>query len=277
MTNRLRDILSSPRRVSGKKIGVEIELEYTRPVLFTYNTIPWSIKTDGSLRGYGYEFVSEPLDKQSVGNAIKEFTKILSDSKAQDPVFSGRAGTHIHFNMQHKTPEDILKSIVRMAVMDGVITRISGKGRFNNQFCLPYETCPKNINKIIYNTILGRGNSSKQLRHFMNINRSNVKYSSINIGTLNSFGTLEQRSFKSTIDPTELQDYISILFDIVYNDPIKKDTVTKEYVEEYASYCRVNYSSLLPNNAASKYISNNEDMLYDAVHFAEYYNQRPKD
>ena len=100
--------------------GVEVEVEAT-----SFDTMPrlncWKSVHDGSLRGESAEFVFRnplPLDK-TIGEVVKLYS-YLKECGIKD---SGRAGVHVHVNVNTLTVVQLLNLIAMWMIVEEAAVR----------------------------------------------------------------------------------------------------------------------------------------------------------
>jgi len=204
-----RTFLPSKDIPNGHFIGIEIELEgIFEKSYFNYLTY-WATDSDGSLRNGGLEVkYSRPLCGEDINHSIKElYDKIEEyDRLAFNRIrLSERCATHMHLDVIQYDQKQLVDLIVFLIIFEKSLFRLTGIEREKSQYCIPIynnKSLLKNIGLIGSKPFI-----SKEL--FMT-----SKYSNINLESISKFGSIELRSFRSTLDPAELLSWIRVVLKI---------------------------------------------------------------
>lgn len=210
-------------------IGLEIELEnYLEPV---YTDKYWTSKTDGSLRNYGVEFVSQPLRTKQIPYAIEYLKENLY--YYNNPDFSDRTSIHVHLNVRDFTIERLKIFLLLYCIFEKHFFNIAGTKRENNIFCIPLYKTEQCIS----------------LEEFSDILIDWSKYNALNLGcVLGSnvnprFGTVEFRHLYGTLDTSIIYPWINSIvhlreYSLLISleeliETIKTLNTTSEYIALY--------------------------------------------
>ena len=126
-----RDHHHLPRKVEGDKVGIEVEVEgFDLP-----EEIPgWVWHEDGSLRGESAEYViPNPVTLAGAKTKVKALKKALDKCDIQD---TGRAGVHVHVNIQDMEKAHIFNFITLYLGFEEEFIRYCAKDSVGNLFCL---------------------------------------------------------------------------------------------------------------------------------------------
>lgn len=178
--------------------GIEIELEGSD---FAGGVPGWTGHAEGSLRGEAIEYVTTgPVALDDVLPRMETLNKALKESGTRvDKTY--RASTHIHYNVQHKTLDHILKSIIVFMCYEPLICELCGPERNGNLFCLPTYDCGDMV--LWLGDLLKKlSGPARQSVPFERLQRG--KYSALNTDPLTRFGTLECRVFPSTVSKEDI-------------------------------------------------------------------------
>lgn len=188
----------SDKSIPKDAVGIEIEMEHASP--FDYNKLDltgWNMKTDGSLRNYGLELVSEPFSIQRIGDYVgKTWAQAV-----KDPLMKGlnhecpRASVHVHVNVKHFTYNQLMNVITAYGLLEGVLIEFCGKYRKGNLFALAIPEAPGNFNVV---------RSAIKSYTRISVNSDN-RYSALNLCSMSRFGTLEFRMLGSAYSPEVIQ------------------------------------------------------------------------
>ena len=207
------------------KFGIEIELEGS-----DFPNSPargWNVHNEGSLRGESREYVTRgPASFGGVHRLMTDLRHSFKDSGA-DLKKTYRASTHIHYNVQNKTLDRILKSIIRFVCFEPLVVELCGAERNGNLFCLPTYDCGDTV--LWLNDFISKSSGkSKSTVAYNHLRRG--KYAALNTDPLTQFGTLECRVFPTTVDTRNIIKWCTWLDNILGVD---KGSIT-EYVKSLA-------------------------------------------
>lgn len=162
----------------------------------------WHTKTDGSLRGEALEYVlSSPCNADEIEPMIAglydTFKKVGTELR-----LTNRCSTHVHINMTGKKVNEITSAIALWTAFEEPLTLWAGEERVNNHFCLTAKDV--NLGTVgAWRSFLRSGGTRWS---------DNLKYSALNILTLNRFGSLEYRVMNASEDPQRLIDWTKFVF-----------------------------------------------------------------
>lgn len=183
-------------------IGIEIEMETTSPLNFEPFVEHWNFENDGSLRGFGTEFVlKKPIPIKSVKTVMDKTRSSLKDHGVEI-VDTVRAGIHIHINMQKYKLKDVLKFLTCYYAMETALTNYCGRGRQGNLFCLRARDAAYAISLL---------ESAVQAEDFYMLQTNQLRYSAMNLQSLFSFGSLEFRALATTPNLEKVEEVVEIL------------------------------------------------------------------
>lgn len=182
-------------------VGVEIEMEVNGP-MFTHPPKNWREEEDGSLRGFGYEYVlNKPVPLADLNKHLTNLTRHLQEN-GRDILPSIRAGVHVHVNMQEQTIGELLKFFIVYSCMDTVLTNWCGEGRQGNLFCLRGKDTPMYFLKVA---------GAIKSKDIYNIRTDDLRYSSINLQSMFKYGSVEFRALGTTPDFDKIETWCEIL------------------------------------------------------------------
>jgi hypothetical protein len=185
--------------------GVEVELE-GREIIDRTGVLGkyWSAHNDGSLRqlrpgDQAIEYVlNKPTNWENTKFAVNLLCKFLTlpDKKVYD---SYRTSIHVHVNCLQETMGTIYNYITLATIFDELLVSQNGEHRIGNNFCLRMKDAEGVIHDLM-ESIANHGN--------VNGIHQNNRYSSVNIGSLLKFGTIEFRSLECTTDANRILHWI---------------------------------------------------------------------
>lgn len=208
----IKSLMTSSQTLFGPKssatkgaIGVEIENEFLEPVELPI-VKNWRVTADGSLRYYGYEFVSAPLVYNDVLRSVDELSLAIAEIRHK-PTDSIRTSTHVHFDMRDVSAIDVIKFALTYWILEELLSDFAGRGRKGNLFCLRLKDAEVVANFVIEAL---QGVHIKDNALFS----ENFRYGSVNFAALKKFGTLEFRLMRGTFNKTLLKTWITALYNI---------------------------------------------------------------
>ena len=217
----------SAKKQSGS-IGIEIETELNKEIT-TSNLLDksiWHIKTDGSLRGNGYEFVlPSPIGEKALEKTVTYwFDSISKNGYRCKP--SQRTSIHVHRNVQDFTVIEALNGICTYWLAEPYLLDFCGTSRKGNNFCLTLQDADGIHSQLI--------NGIKTGKTFSNIQEETYRYASLNIAAINRFGSLECRLMRGTDKINEIVNWSKAINQIIgagtkFKNPVEIiNSLTKE-------------------------------------------------
>ena len=183
-------------------VGIEIELESSTPMPFTQLPKEWRAENDGSLRGYSVEYVmKKPMAIEKVQDSLDKLAAVILKEGGR-PVYSERAGVHVHVNVLDLTVEQIVCFALTYYCLEDVLVRFCGTNREGNHFCLRIKDAEMPLHIL------------SGMRHEMNIenfNTDQIRYASMNFLSLFRYGSLEFRAMESQPDLSKVSDWATML------------------------------------------------------------------
>lgn len=189
----LRKLLGT--KMTRGDIGVELEVEFPRALdePLPYDPFKmWTVKTDGSLRMAGYEYVTVGAVKlnSEFKKSFDELVQFIRLNRA-DPA-SPRTSCHVHLNMKERTPTQIWNNIVLYWLLEPAMLEYCGKARKGSLYCLQLQHAEQ--------LALDAARSIERNDLFQGFSEDGYKYSSQNLAALRSYGSLEYRGMRGTTD-----------------------------------------------------------------------------
>lgn len=183
-------------------VGVEIELEADNIPLSTMVGPEWRLETDLSLRGESGEFVlNKPVAIADLDAVFGKLNAAFNDSKTHiRPTY--RAGIHVHVNVQHLTPVQLVTFICAYFMLEEVLLKFCDKTRQGNHFCLRMSDASFSLDSLV----------SFILEEDINIlDTEDLRYASLNVTSLFKYGSIEFRALESTVDFERVKVWASVL------------------------------------------------------------------
>lgn len=256
------------------EVGIEIELEGTG--IGELAVAGWRTEYDGSLRGEAIELVlAKPIPRDQVTGYVERIVDAVEAAEAE-VIDSGRAGVHIHINMQQNTIKELFNTICAYMIFEEVLIDFCGEHRVGNLFCLRV----KDAEHMLMN--LREAVRSVSVRELGN---NSYRYASMNTCSLARFGSLEFRAMRSTIDPVVLNAWTQMLLHIkdwacTFDNPqhlitefsLKgPDVVCEEVLGEYVALLNPSQESLYEGVRNAQYVAFSTDN-WDVDDYEEFLN-----
>lgn len=190
------------RRLVGE-VGIEVEVEGNNLPNEIGDRVVWKTTQDGSLRGENREFVlRKPIPRDMVGDALDILRRNLENSEV---IESNRCGVHIHINCQELTLDQVLSFITTYMCFEEVLVKWCGQDRVGNLFCLRVSDAGGIINHI---------KRMIDTRNIHVVGTDRLRYASINLKALSTYGSLEFRSMRSDLTPGVIEKWAQMLLAI---------------------------------------------------------------
>ena len=227
-------------------IGVEIEVE---GYLLPEEISGWISEEDGSLRGAeNIEYVlRKPQNRKGLETHLKKLSKTLKDQGAVIDM-SRRTSTHVHINCGDLTLLELANFTTLLFIYEELLIDWCGKSRRGNLFCLQSKDAEDILDTI---TQFWKNGSRVQLG-------DNIRYSAINLASLNKYGSVELRALYGTVDTKTILTWVDALLHLKemakkYDTPAEilmeasfrgtedfaKEALPKEFLKGKAAYRKV--------------------------------------
>lgn len=189
-----------PQLKTKGDLGIEIEVEGANlPDAPKY----WRREEDGSLRGEeNAEYVfRKPLTLDQTYAALEQLGAAYKEngSRVDDSV---RAGIHVHVNVQDLSLIELFNFITVYVVLEEILVDHCGEGRQGNLFCLRAMDAGYLI------TTLRKAIAKRQ---FQALGHDDLRYSSMNVKSLSTYGSLEFRAMRGTGDMERIYNWAKLL------------------------------------------------------------------
>lgn len=196
--------------MSDKYIGVEIEAEnikYRNDSIYN-KLFYWSVTSDGSLRNYGTEFISQKLRGMDILHALREL-EVFFETYKISPVYSERTSVHIHIDSRYLNTYQLKTLMCYYLACEPYFFSIIGKGRENNIYCVPYYKNVQGINNI--SQLFSKRLNDETIYYVI---QKGLKYEAMNIRSIQEKGSIEFRHHYGTHDKTTLYGWIINLLNL---------------------------------------------------------------
>lgn len=194
----MRNLLP-PSVAEGKSgdIGLELECEAKRQLPFEHaKTTSWAAKSEGSLRGYGIEYVSRRpwVMGERVKSKISNLCDVINQPAYGIEKDSPRTSLHVHLSVLDLTPVHVWTQVTLYWLLENLLTKYCGELlREGNLFCLRLKDA-EGILPIAQQEI----NSNKPWG--TNLFNNELRYAGQNLSAVRKFGSLEYRAMRGTTD-----------------------------------------------------------------------------
>lgn len=216
---KLQDFLNSPvpavtRMGRGAKqgdvFGLELECE-GRNVDFDGSEAgvelmkDWAPHNDGSLRahhGSCCEWVfNGPVKYEKCVDRVEKLFTYFEGRKAK-LVCSNRTSFHVHFNMGDKSAYQLVNLFILFTILEDILDAYCGEDRKGNLFCLSSRHAEEQVNWVM--EAVFKHQSFGTLRE-------DQRYCSLNMASINKFGTVEFRAMRGLDNKTDILAWLDIL------------------------------------------------------------------
>lgn len=198
-------------------IGIEVEVENV-PNAHHEQFKFWKKIVDGSLRNNGYEYVSPPLRGKLIEAALLELDSHL---KGMNPhyEFSDRTSVHIHMNVRHLTPEQLVMFLITYIALEPLFFKYTEKvpnsQREENNYCVPVNASKYHLHIPTY---LGKFLAEGDVKYIHYLVNDWRKYTAFNLrpiaetnGPNGPLGTVEFRHMGGNCDIAYIIGWINMI------------------------------------------------------------------
>lgn len=166
----------------------------------------WNIKSDGSLRVGGVEFVTKKLFGKDLSLALDELHDYLVANTVPNSTPSDRCSIHIHLDVTDLNKNEYARLLIDYAIFENVLFHYCGADRKENLYCLPFAK--SDDFKRTLSHILTSVNKDIDFRKYVN---GFPKYSALNLRATSTYGSLEFRLHGGTHDMMRVKEWINII------------------------------------------------------------------
>lgn len=203
-------------KLTNGDVGIEIEVEGVR---LPHTEKYWRMEKDGSLRGpENMEYVlAQPMSLKDAKKALKYLSVRYNENETEvhDTV---RAGVHVHVNVQTLTAVELYNFITLYLILEELLVKFCGDFRQGNLFCLRSSDAGFLIDEL---------KAAARQKNFKRLYSDNLRYSSINVKALGTYGSLEFRAMRGTRDLDLIYSWAEILVGL------------REVAKQYESPCHI--------------------------------------
>lgn len=185
-------------------LGIEIETEAAR----AYD-VPriqgWVSKSDGSLRDFGIEYISNgPVTIGNLRSHLETWQTGLGSLHKSLKTDSVSTSVHVHVNIQELTPLQVLNFYLVGVLFEDVMSVYAGEDRRGNLFCLRTSDAESHFNQV--RRSVSRASSEADLVRSFNPQGEQKIYANVHTIPIMTLGTIEFRIMRGVtdIDPMEI-------------------------------------------------------------------------
>ena len=171
-----------------------------------FGTGYWNVKSDGSLREGGVEFVTKKLFGKDLSMALDELDEYLTANTVPNSTPSDRCSIHIHLDVTDLNKNEYARLLIDYAVFENVLFNYCGVHRKENLYCLPFAK--SDDFKRTLSHILTSVSKDMDFRKYVN---GFPKYSALNLKATSTYGSLEFRLHGGTYDMMRVKEWINII------------------------------------------------------------------
>lgn len=195
-------------------VGIEIEVEGER---LPHTEKYWKMEADGSLRNdpESMEYVlAKPSTLDQARIALKYLNVMYNkhDTKVYNSV---RAGVHVHINVQELNIIELYNFMTVYIILEDLLTKYCGEFREGNLFCLRTGDAEYLLHELV---------KAAQTKRFNRLVTDDLRYASMNVKALGTYGSLEFRAMRGTRDLDTIYKWAEILLGLrevakTFSDP----------------------------------------------------------
>lgn len=234
----------------GGDIGIEVEVEGGDVLPKEGLPTPWVAKADHSLRGllWAGNDVPDPSSMEYVTatpisaslftkkSTIKGLTDLLSKKSLKVNPDSPRTSVHVHVNVQELTPLQVWTSVFAYWLAENTFVEYCGDERKGNMFCLRLQDA-EGVLKFVEADL---DNTSP----FSSTHTDAIRYCGLNLKAITSTNSLEFRSMRGTTDPEIIDNWTTMVYDVVQKAS-GKWTTPEECLDYFWKYGATSFISSL--------------------------------
>lgn len=185
-------------------VGIEVEQE-SHTALELPELDSWSVHNEGSLRGFGFEYVlSPPLPTEKALSYTEILFKQLEQEPNYKPTSSIRTSIHAHFDVTKYSFNQLLTFTGVYWMLEEFLSDFAGETRKGNLFCIRLK------DSLYFSKVLSEV-LSKPGRLKAMLCSEHMRYSSLNFASLSKFGSLEFRLMRGTANVEEVKLWVNAL------------------------------------------------------------------
>ena len=183
---------------------------------------------DGSLRGFGVEFVfRKPMAYEASDDALRKFGALTHGV----PFIQGSPGTsvHVHMNLAKHSWCTLGNFLTAYSLVENVLAVFAGPTRTSNLFALPLRCAEVNHSTMVD---IFTGIEAGKITGIQQLSDESHKYAAMNLAPLYRLGSVESRLMRGTTDPDLLRLWLKILNELLEFSQLSGLT-PRDVVEEY--------------------------------------------
>lgn len=194
----------------GDLFGIEVECEGKNVGLVGLDILDsWAPHHDGSLRAWqGHEpcewVFNGPANYKRSVERVNALFDYFEKNKARLHL-SNRTSIHVHFNMGDKTTYQLVNTYILFTILEDLLDAYCGEDRNGNLFCLSSRHAEGQLRWV----------EEAIFKNFRFKYNDNWRYCSLNLASLNKFGTIEFRGMRGLDKREDLLAWLDIINELV--------------------------------------------------------------
>lgn len=219
----LRNAPSTEWILPDTTLGVEVELENVK-LHGIEKAAPssvqayWEWHEDPSLHNAGAEFTfRNPLFGEDVKLALLALIEFSVKNKYQPSL---RTGIHVHVDARDLSRHQLLGFLAYYTVYEPALYAWVGDDRHANNFCLPWYKFEGAVDQTVdilramKRYVMRPPTSKKSNEEVLMFCEQFHRYAGLNLKSLFTFGSIEFRQLKTTLDYQRIKDWINIILSL---------------------------------------------------------------
>ena len=183
-------------------LGLEFECEGRDPLPMPHNAT-WTTHEEGSLRGFGMEYVTNgPINMDQV---YKEVEGLVKHVKKEARVLedSPRTSWHIHKNVGFYVPNQLHTAICAYWLLEPILMKYCGPDRERNMYCLQLKHAE--------GVAMAVKEDYHKKRPFAELLNDQIRYGGQNVNAIPKYCSLEYRGMRGTYDPDVVYTWANVI------------------------------------------------------------------
>lgn len=193
-----------PQYYTKGDVGIEIEVEGEN---LPHTDKYWKMEADGSLRNdpESMEYVlAKPSTLEQARIALK-YLEVMYKKHNTNVHDSVRAGVHVHINVQDLNIVELYNFMTVYIILEDLLTKYCGEFREGNLFCLRTGDAEFLLHQLA---------EAARTKRFNRLVTDDLRYASMNVKALGTYGSLEFRAMRGTRDLNTIYKWAEILLNL---------------------------------------------------------------
>ncbi len=181
--------------------GVEIEVERGHDSYWVDDS-EWMRVEDGSLRDDGMEFITPPVEMDTLSSMVDEYYRQHDDRGYRATI---RTGIHVHADMRWRSLEQVSAICTVYALLEPLLFEMCGPDREENIYCVPWYRAPDEAD--LLRELLDQ-DEWREVHHRL---EGACKYSALYLEPLRRLGTIEFRQAPTFENAAEMKAWAKVV------------------------------------------------------------------